>query len=178
MIGMRNAIVVAHPDDECLFAASMPILYPDRNWTIICLSIPVRDPIRAWKFFNACAMLGAQGRLMPVPEFAPLDFDLSCFDTVVTHNAAGEYGHAHHKQTHAIVTQKRPDAITFGYRADGLGTVQHYLRGEALARKQRAIDCYDHVLPYDGKRMTKAEALRVRYGSAWDFSLETFDVAI
>jgi LmbE family N-acetylglucosaminyl deacetylase len=180
MIGKHNAIVVAHPDDETLFAASWPLLHPDKRWTIICLSIPARDPVRAWKFFDACEALGAYGRLMPWGEFSPRMDQIKWneFDSVVTHNKWGEYGHDHHKYVSDVVRARRPDAITFGYREGGLGDVQHYLKDAALARKEAALDCYDHILPYNDHPMTKANALRVRYGHCWDFALETFDVPV
>src|SRR5687767_15907439 len=107
MVGNNNVIVVAHPDDETLWASSLPIKHRDKRWTIICCSVPRHDSIRAYKFFDACEVLGATPRLVPATESPPdkalshLDvIDLSKFDCIVTHNELGEYGHLHHQNVH------------------------------------------------------------------------------
>src|SRR6266705_2571148 len=99
---MRRALVVAHCDDESLWFGGLLAAEPG-DWTIIACSIPRTDPIRAWKFFDACEVLGAKPRLLPFVESGPLELlgntdrlDLAGFDQIVTHNVVGEYGHRHH----------------------------------------------------------------------------------
>lgn len=169
----RCVVVVAHPDDECLFSAGLLICQP-ADWTIICCSIPRRDPIRAYKFFDACAVLGAKPRLLPFSEKdvdTPLEslqyLDLSDFDIIVTHNRIGEYGHPHHKQVHRHITQEYGQSrliYTFGY---GLPIAEHdisiRLDDARLMKKMRALRSYDHELPYEGEDRPKWEALLRRY---------------
>lgn len=174
---VRNgAIVVAHPDDETLWAGGLIASFPGA-WTVIACSIPKSDPIRAWKFFDACAALDAKARLLPYPENPGrlLDglnvLDLTPFDVVVTHNANGEYGHPHHVQVHRAVTALAPDkSFTFGWSA---GALRLPLTPAASAAKRRALECYDHVSPNDGQ--PKWIALLDRYRTAIDFTEETFD---
>src|SRR6185369_9909067 len=96
---MKRVLVVAHPDDESLFFGGLLASEPG-DWTVISCSIPRTDPIRAWKFFDACEVLGAKPRLLPFSEteFNISALELSSFDQIVTHNSAGEYGHPQHLQ--------------------------------------------------------------------------------
>ena len=105
-VGLNNVIVTSHPDDEVLWAGGLPICFPGK-WTIICCSVPRHDSIRAWKFFDACNVLGVTPRLIPSTESEPGEVlrnleihDLSSFDCIVTHNQWGEYGHLHHQTVH------------------------------------------------------------------------------
>ena len=96
---MNKAVVVAHPDDETLWASSQC-----EGADVICCTVPYRDPERAIKFFEAVRILGGYPILIPFQESIgePIphlrEVDLSRYDTVVTHNADGEYGHLHHIQ--------------------------------------------------------------------------------
>jgi LmbE family N-acetylglucosaminyl deacetylase len=171
----RGAVVVAHPDDEVMWVGGLLARYGEA-FTVICCSIPARDPVRAWKFFDACAVLGAAARLMPFQERppAPLDhldlLDLSGFDLIVTHNAVGEYGHAHHVQLHRHIKKRWPDkTATFGWAPDSRGEVVLHLTADEQAKRLAALKCYDHVSPSDGR--PKWEALLDHY--AIDLRIET-----
>lgn len=180
---MRRAVVVAHPDDESLFFGGLVIAEPGDDWTVICCSIPRLDPIRAWKFFDACAVLGASGLLLPFVESEPhkplghLDaLDLSRFDEVVTHNEHGEYGHAHHVELHRFVAQRCPGrTLVNGYGRTTQGRLRYALDAGSYERKLAAIHCYNHISPSDGQ--PKGSALLARYGSMFNLSVETYDRA-
>lgn len=174
-----GAIVVAHPDDETIWCGGLMARYLFR-WTVICCSIPRTDPIRAYKFFEACESLGAKARLLPFVEPEPrlrlgnLDhLDLSEFDVVVTHNVVGEYGHRHHVDVHEHVTEQWPDKTwTIGYGMP-TGSAVLDLTDNEMLRKREALRCYDHVSPTDGQ--PKWQALLARYGSMFDLSVETYE---
>jgi LmbE family N-acetylglucosaminyl deacetylase len=179
---VRNgAIVIAHPDDEVLWCGGLMIRYPSR-WTVICCSIPRADPIRAYKFFAACDVLGAKGRLLPFEEaesHKPLPhlgaLDLDAFDCIVTHNEFGEYGHVQHQRLHHAIMDRWPGkTVTIGY---GEAASDHAtciaLTESEMVRKLAALRCYDHVSPNDGK--PKWQALLDRYGSQFDLSVETYE---
>lgn len=180
----RAALVVAHPDDETLWCGGLLLRHPAIDWTVIACSIPRRDPERAWKFYEACAELGAQGRVLPVQETEatqPLGLDLldlSGFDLVVTHGAAGEYGHPHHRQVHRVVRAMVPARLlAIGWRPGGGGTHWLALQPSEVARKLAALRCYDHRAPLDDGK-PKWQALLDRYvdREGLDFGVESYDV--
>lgn len=173
-IGTNNVILVAHPDDETLWAGGLPIRYREQAmFTIIACSIPRRDPIRAWKFFDACQHLGALPRLLPFLE-TDVGSDLfglevlgtlSGYDCIITHGEEGDYGHSHHRCVHryaaGIVGNRK--FITFCYDQQSEEGMRLLLTHEEQKQKYAALSCYDHVLPYNGVEMTKCEALIDRY---------------
>lgn len=176
-------MVVAHPDDETMWGAGICIR--ETVHVIICCSIPRTDPIRAWKFYTACERLGTVGRILPAVEtaasepLAGLDtIDLSGFDTVITHNQHGEYGHRHHMHVHAWVMQNAKRVITFGYSDFKEGAHEFKLNYAEYDQKLWALKSYDHELPYDTGIVPKWEALLHRYGKVqgWNLSRETYDV--
>lgn len=179
ILGARRALMVAHPDDESLFFGGLLIRHPG-DWTVICCTIPRRDPIRAWKFFRACEILGARGLLRPFEEPEPnahlsnIDpVDLSGFDTVVTHNAAGEYGNSHHRDVHRIVSEScKGRVLVSGYGAPAAPTLTIALSDEEMERKLTALRCYDHETQID--KQPKWKALVERYGAQFDLAAESY----
>lgn len=165
----RRLVIVAHPDDETLWAGGLMLAYPG-DWTVVCCSIPQRDPIRAWKFFDACDRLGAKGRLVPALEpdanepmvsHRILADWVNQFDVVVSHNAQGEYGHLHHRNLNRWCAGhvRGPIHLTFG----GLGG-RFPIKDVYVEAKHAVLRCYDHVTPYEGADMPKWQALEHRYG--------------
>ncbi len=107
------AIIVAHPDDETLWAGGVILKHSDWKPFVVCLSRK-SDPDRAPKFFKALQMLEADGQigdLDDAPEQNPLDEELMDkailelmpsrqFDLIITHNPKGEYTrHIRHEET-------------------------------------------------------------------------------
>ena len=107
------AIIVAHPDDEILWAGGTVINNPSWNWFILSLCRG-SDPDRAPKFYKVLEMLGADGTmgdLDDAPEQEPLDkkvveqtiLDLlpsKHFNLIITHDPSGEYTrHLRHEET-------------------------------------------------------------------------------
>lgn len=175
---MKRALVVAHPDDETLWFGGLLIAEPG-DWTVICCSIPRTDPIRAWKFFDACALLGAAARVLPFVEAPGLPLqqleaiDLAVFDQVVTHSAAGEYGHAHHLQLHHFIRERVPGRALFGCYGAAAGDHVVTLDRSAAARKRQVLAAYNHCSPADAG-VAKHDALIARYGTRFDLDMETY----
>lgn len=109
----RCALVVAHPDDETLWAGGTILLHPQARWTVIALCRK-SDQDRAPRFFRALEVLGAAGAMGDLndgPEQSPLKprtvqnavLDLlppGDFDLVITHGPGGEYTrHLRHEET-------------------------------------------------------------------------------
>ena len=114
----KIAVIVAHPDDETLWAGGMILMNPECKWTIISLCRG-NDTDRAPKFFNALKIYGARGamgNLDDSPEQKPLlkeDIEKSItsllpqinYDLIVTHSPAGEYTrHKRHEETGSAVS--------------------------------------------------------------------------
>jgi len=106
------AVLVAHPDDETLWAGGT--LLSETTWSpLVCCACRRHDPDRAPKFQHVLAQLRAQGAMADLddgPEQSPLGDEqveralLEClpsrqFDLVLTHSPRGEYTrHARHEE--------------------------------------------------------------------------------
>ena len=112
------AVIVAHPDDETLWAGGTILMHPEADWTVITLCRK-NDPDRSPKFFKALEGLdaaGTMGDLDDGPEQRPLsDRDVQNmtmkllpserFDLIITHGLCGEYTrHLRHEETAKAVT--------------------------------------------------------------------------
>jgi len=107
------AVIVAHPDDETLWAGGTILMHPEAKWTVatICRK---NDADRAPKFFKVLEILGAEGAMgdlddeaeqsplvrhevqRKILELLPSDR----FDLIITHGLRGEYTqHLRHEET-------------------------------------------------------------------------------
>ena len=132
----KVALIVAHPDDETLWAGGILLQHPEWHCFIISLC-RASDHDRASRFRNALKVLKANGNMRDLddgPEQTPLDdqrvqvtilelLPRTHFDLVITHNPSGEYTkHRRHEEVSKAVielwcAQKlRTDALwTFAY---------------------------------------------------------------
>jgi LmbE family N-acetylglucosaminyl deacetylase len=105
-------LIVAHPDDETLWAGGTILSNTAWNWFIVSMC-RAKDKDRAPRFYNALKILnstGIMGNLDDGPEQKPLDegevkraiLDLipsKHFDLIISHNPAGEYTkHIRHEE--------------------------------------------------------------------------------
>ena len=121
----RNcAVIVAHPDDETLWAGGLILLHPETKWLVLSLCRG-SDSERSEKFFRTMAVLGATGRMTDMddgPDQKPLADDTvrnailnlaggNNFDLIVTHGTNGEYTrHRRHEEVAQAVTGLRKDS--------------------------------------------------------------------
>ncbi|MHC4241052.1 MAG: PIG-L family deacetylase [Planctomycetota bacterium] len=98
------AVIVAHPDDETLWAGGLMLMYPKVKWTVATLCRK-SDPDRAPRFFKALEILRADGFMADLddgPEQTPLDsgqvqktikilLPSKKYDIIITHSTSGEY---------------------------------------------------------------------------------------
>ncbi len=111
------AVIVAHPDDETLWAGGTILSLPSWHWFILSLCRG-SDPDRAPRFYKALKALGAAGKMEDLddgPEQIPLEkneieadilrsLPSKRFDLVITHSPAGEYTrHRRHEETGASI---------------------------------------------------------------------------
>jgi LmbE family N-acetylglucosaminyl deacetylase len=107
------AVIVAHPDDETLWAGGTILLHPRISWVVATLCRK-SDPDRSTRFYRAMKHYGASGVMADLddgPEQKPLaDGDIRQavlgvlprlgFDYVLTHGERGEYTrHRRHEET-------------------------------------------------------------------------------
>jgi SAM-dependent methyltransferase len=148
----KIAMVVAHPDDETLWAGGL--LNRLEPIDIICCSIPRRDPERAICFFEAVKKMGHFPILLPFIESSPTEpltnlehLDLSQYQLVITHGENGEYGHLHHKQIHKWINKSFDGSkLYFGF---GKGNLKVSMSDQESAEKISNLKCYDKISPFD-----------------------------
>lgn len=130
------AVIVAHPDDETLWAGGTILEHPSNNWFTISLC-RASDTDRSERFFNALNILNAEGNIgdlddgpdqQPLNEMVLEDEILQLlpeiqFDLIITHNPLGEYTrHLRHEEVSKAVINlwhnkkiKTPELWTFAY---------------------------------------------------------------
>lgn len=130
------ATIVAHPDDETLWAGGTILQHPSRKIFIACLCRK-NDKERALRFYKALKFFkveGIMGDLDDEPDQLPLDeivveqailklLPNKQYDLVITHDPSGEYTrHLRHEEiSKAVITLWRANKInatelwTFAY---------------------------------------------------------------
>ena len=136
------AVIVAHPDDETIWAGGTVLAHPDWHWTVVSLCRG-SDRDRAPKFNHAVQQLGgvsAIGDLDDGPEQVPLSevevqqmvlslLPETHFDLILTHSPHGEYTrHRRHEEVGTAVAVlwekeliKAKEVWMFAYADDGKG---------------------------------------------------------
>jgi LmbE family N-acetylglucosaminyl deacetylase len=136
------AMIVAHPDDETIWAGGTVLRHSDWHWTIVSLC-RASDVDRAPKFARAVQQLGGVsgiGDLDDGPEQIPLSkgdvqqtvlslLSERRFDLILTHSPYGEYTrHRRHEETGTAVALlwekgliEAKEVWMFAYRDGGKG---------------------------------------------------------
>ena len=134
------AIIVAHPDDETLWAGGTILSHPSWNFFVISLC-RASDTNRAPKFYEALKVLRVEGKMGDLEdnsEQKPLDekevqeailqiLPRKHFDLIISHNPNGEYTrHIRHEEVSKAVIQlwhtgkiSANDLWTFAYEDGG-----------------------------------------------------------
>jgi len=111
------AVIVAHPDDETLWAGGTILSHPSNKWFIVSLC-RASDKDRSVKFYKTLKLLhseGIMGDLDDGPTQEPLDekeledyiiklLPTTHFDLIITHSSKGEYTrHLRHEEVNKAV---------------------------------------------------------------------------
>jgi LmbE family N-acetylglucosaminyl deacetylase len=156
-ISKSVAVIVAHPDDETLWAGGTILCHPSWKCFIVCLCRK-SDTERAAKFYKALQDLkseGIMGDLDDGPEQKPLDekeveraimqiLPPTHFDLIISHNPSGEYTrHIRHEEvSKAVITLWHSGKIstnelwTFAYED---GNKKYYPRSIEKAAMNRNL---------------------------------------
>jgi len=126
---VNGGVIVAHPDDETLWAGGTLLMHADCHWTVVTLTRR-SDPERAPKFATAIAHYGAAGIMGDLddgPQQKPLrtveveDTILDLlpshhYDWVLTHSLWGEYTrHKRHEEVaQAVVALRESGRLSVG----------------------------------------------------------------
>lgn len=163
------AVIVAHPDDETLWAGGSILSRPSWNWFVITLC-RASDTDRAPRFLQALNALGAEGAMGDLndgPEQKPLGayevqgtilqlLPPKHFDLVISHHPAGEYTrHLRHEEVGRAVIMlwhsgkiSASELWTFAYEDGGrqylpkpveTASIYHVLSKRIWQRKYRVI---------------------------------------
>ena len=115
----ENLMIVAHPDDETIWGGSHLL---SGNYTVVCITNG-NNKTRKKEFKQAMKKTNSTGIILSYPDKTNGKRDnwVSCrikiynkikkiidsknWNTIVTHNPDGEYGHIHHRMTSQIVTK-------------------------------------------------------------------------
>jgi LmbE family N-acetylglucosaminyl deacetylase len=110
---IKAALIVAHPDDEILWAGGTILSHPEWDWFVVSLCRG-EDKDRAPRFFRSIELLGVKGTIGNLddgPEQKPLEnakiqnavlslLPSKDYDLVLTHGPKGEYTrHLRHAET-------------------------------------------------------------------------------
>ena len=151
----NNLLVVAHPDDEVLFAHSLLL---GGNWHVVCATGANRAT--AAQFRDVMSLLGLTYDLWEhddswngtfvQEEVGPLLGEVLSrgFDNVLTHNEDGEYGHTQHAALHSILRGLVGDDLLVFDKTELLSFDTLYEKMQMLSiyegqRSLRAWDWYD-----------------------------------
>ena len=147
------AVIVAHPDDETLWAGGLMLMHAKVKWTVATLCRK-SDPDRAPRFFKALEKFNAEGFMADLddgPEQTLLDSDQvqktielllpsNRFDIIITHSTSGEYTrHLRHEETaRAVLALWKTDKLlseelwTFAYEDGNRKYLPHAIKDADL----------------------------------------------
>lgn len=145
----KNLMIVAHPDDELIFGGKM--LLDKNNWKVVCVTngtAKSQDKFAMYKtdrkaeFINAMNVIGCSyeiwdhednlfnanwNELILTNELYRV-INEYMYDTIVTHNLQGEYGHVQHKKVSQLVYQLKPKNLyVFGHNSKTLSNTPYHL---------------------------------------------------
>lgn len=118
LTGIDKLMIIAHPDDDILWGGKELI---ENDYLVVCITCG-SDERRVREFESVMGETGDKYVMLGYPDKTKGERDnwdsfydeiiedikniyaLKKWDTVLTHNPDGEYGHIHHKMTDEIVT--------------------------------------------------------------------------
>ncbi len=130
----KALLVVAHADDETIFAGGLILCSRKTKWTIVCCNPQGKQ--RENEFLLACQSLAKESdnQINPLLLTSILNHDgtlntnwltkelesyATGYDFVLTHNREGEYGSENHRRVHRSVTSSIKSSNTWLFISPG-----------------------------------------------------------
>lgn len=163
---INACMIVAHPDDETIFAGGLMLSNPSWKWHVICATHKASDIPRGTQFVAAMKSFEMYGLTDLTYEFLGLEDDKGTFhdkivdrqydqrfqkwteslkqrnisaDIIFSHNRFGEYGHSRHKALSQIVSNLYSNVWQFVSPIDGK------FPPELMSKKVNAITLSDKI---------------------------------
>lgn len=164
-----NLMIVAHPDDETLWGFGV---LDKKKFLVVCVTCG-RNSVREREIETAMKMtddklisLGYTDKFLKRRShwkfsYNNIEYDLNTiikmkkWNTIVTHNKDGEYGHMHHKMVHDMVSNIHPQNLSyFG---------KYYTKSKIRLLDKQILDKYrldDKTLKYKNKVLDRYKSQR------------------
>ena len=164
--GYNKIMIVAHPDDEILWGGAHLL---EDNYLVVCVTCGVVKE-RVNEFINVMHATNDKYIMLSYPDKTNGERDnwdtvydditkdiedilaLKDWETIVTHNPEGEYGHQHHKMTSKITTDVVNDKSKLYYFG-------HY------HSKKKISEYYNTMVPINDKYLKKKKEIIGLYHS-------------
>lgn len=164
--------MVAHPDDCIIFGLGFILAHPEYEWHICYLTHRLNSP-RGREIYDFWFKRGIsvdflgfadskKDILLDKLSFNPtlacnfIQSTIETFDLVLTHNAAGEYGHVHHRFVHECCIY-HPKIVTFAQDGEPYLVPEQYYTLDELPKHSRIIkqfvDPSNHINYYDTSKL-------------------------
>lgn len=163
---MKALLLVAHPDDETIFAGNLLLEHHEWEWTVVCCTYTRGGP-RGLEFTKAISAFKVEGVNIVRTEMLGLRDDEGdmradppelwehriatvCdgyeFDAVYTHNRGGDYGHKHHRLVNACARRIFPEPIWEFYLSESDGGAEPWLGAEGYyLQDERKIHVFNRA---------------------------------
>ena len=158
----RALLVVAHPDDETIFAGGLILRSRETRWTVVCCTDD-GNRRRQKEFLCACEFLAQHSGNFVEPVFLGLipqqnghieylelvkalkSYTIG-YDIVFAHNSQGEYGNEDHKLVHRCVIEHIGNPNTWVFISPGSKNVNQEKLRSKMSSGNVTLDLSSEIL--------------------------------